>query len=89
MVDCGRYEPLHSAWVDGELNRGERADMAAHLQVCGRCRSRINGLRVTAAMVASLPPRQMPDGLLGDIGTPAAVAGTVRHHPSAAAVRRG
>ncbi|MDQ3537371.1 MAG: zf-HC2 domain-containing protein [Actinomycetota bacterium] len=57
---CDVFEPLHSAWVDGELGHDERATMAAHLQGCPRCRSRINGLRVTSTMLRSLPQRRVP-----------------------------
>ncbi|MBA2731102.1 MAG: zf-HC2 domain-containing protein [Euzebyaceae bacterium] len=73
MTDgCDVFEPLGSAWVDGELGHDERATMAAHLQGCPRCRSRINGLRVTSTMLHSLPQRRVPT----EVG--AAHSGTTR-----------
>ncbi len=66
MADgCDIFEPLGSAWVDGELGHDERATMAAHLQGCPRCRGRIDGLRVTSTMLRSLPQRQVPLELSG------------------------
>ena len=58
--DCHDYEPLHSAWVDGELRGMERARLAVHLQRCARCRGAITELRVTQTMLRSLPQRRLP-----------------------------
>jgi anti-sigma factor RsiW len=60
---CDALEPLHSAWVDGELHGREAARFGAHLQQCARCRAAITELRVTQAMVRSLPPRRLPEDL--------------------------
>ncbi|HVM20797.1 MAG TPA: zf-HC2 domain-containing protein, partial [Egibacteraceae bacterium] len=57
---CAATEHLHSAWVDGELRTIERARVAAHLQRCARCRAAVHQLRVTQAMLRSLPARRMP-----------------------------
>lgn len=66
---CEELEPLHSAWVDGELRAGERAKLAAHLQRCGRCRTAISELRVTSSLLRSLPVRNLTidvrEGLTG------------------------
>ena len=56
---CAAFEPLHSAWVDGELRTRERARMALHLQDCPRCRAAIAELRVTRTMLRSLPTRNL------------------------------
>jgi anti-sigma factor RsiW len=57
---CEAFEPWLSAWVDGELNRGERARVGAHLQRCPKCRAEIASLRVTQSLLRSLPQRGMP-----------------------------
>ena len=56
---CETLEPLHSAWVDGELRGRERARLGAHLQECSRCRASIAELRVTRTMLRSLPARNL------------------------------
>ena len=61
---CDALEPLHSAWVDGELGGREQARLAAHLQRCARCRASIHELRVTQSMLRSLPLRNFPDDVL-------------------------
>lgn len=63
---CAALEPLHSAWVDGELRVGERARLAAHLQRCARCRASVHQLRVTQTMLRSLPQRR----LAAEVATP-------------------
>jgi anti-sigma factor RsiW len=79
---CAELEPLHSAWVDGELNGVERARLAAHLQRCARCRSAITELRVTQSMLRSLPVRRLP----ADVRLPARPAGDLP--PRRGALRR-
>ena len=61
---CEELEPLLSAWVDGELRPGERARMAAHVQRCPRCRATLHELRVTQAMLRSLPTHRLPVAVL-------------------------
>ena len=61
---CRSFEPLLSAWVDGELGRGDRASVGAHLQRCARCRAEVHELRVTQSMLRSLPTRRMPVAVL-------------------------
>jgi anti-sigma factor RsiW len=56
---CASLEHLHSAWVDAELRGRERAALAAHLQRCPPCRASIAELRVTQAMLRSLPARNL------------------------------
>ncbi|CAN5572649.1 MAG: anti-sigma factor [Actinomycetota bacterium] len=88
MADgCDAFEPLGSAWVDGELRHDERANMAAHLQGCPRCRSRITGLRITSTMLRSVPQRQVPMELGGvrTDATPVPVAADASGLPRALA----
>ena len=81
---CDELEPLHSAWVDGELRAGERATLAAHLQRCARCRAAITELRVTSTMLRSLPVRALPADVLQGITSGA----PDRRRVSAAGVRK-
>ena len=76
---CDDLEPLHSAWVDGELNGHERARLGAHLQRCARCRNAITELRVTQSMLRSLPARNLPVDVTPDSeGSPAVRTGSWR-----------
>lgn len=63
---CDSLEPLHSAWVDGELRGRERTRLAEHLQQCPRCRAAIAELRVTRTMLRSLPVRNLVVDITGD-----------------------
>lgn len=67
---CEAVEPLLSAWVDSELRPAERARMAAHLQRCPRCRATLHELRVTQAMLRSLPTHRLPVAVLTPGGRP-------------------
>ena len=66
---CEALEPLHSAWVDGELRGRERSRLGAHLQRCARCRSAISELRVTQSMLRSLPTRNLVIDVTSEAGT--------------------
>ena len=71
---CDALEPLHSAWVDGELRGHERSRLGAHLQQCARCRAAISELRVTQSMLRSLPIRNLVVDVTADgRGAPARV----------------
>lgn len=60
-IGCHEVEPLLSGWLDAELRAAERTRVAAHLQSCARCRRLVDGLRSTAAMLASAPLRRLPE----------------------------
>jgi anti-sigma factor RsiW len=79
-ASCEALEPLQSGWLDGELGPGERARLRRHLQHCRRCRTDLETLSRTRALVRSLPTRRVPDGVLGTPQVPAvpAAAGTRR-----------
>ena len=36
-MSCEKYEPMISAFLDGELSEEERVDVAAHLAACPGC----------------------------------------------------
>lgn len=80
---CDQLEPLHSAWVDGELGAVDRARLASHLQRCGRCRAAVHGLRVTQSMLRSLPTHTLPIAVARDAEAP-----TSHRRRTAASVRR-
>ena len=44
-VECRRYESALSAFVDGELHRGEIGALRRHLRGCGACRGTLRSLR--------------------------------------------
>lgn len=75
---CDALEPLHSAWVDGELNAQERARLGAHLQRCARCRTAITELRVTQTMLRSLPARNLVVDITADGEVPSGRSGSWR-----------
>ena len=43
--ECRRYESALSAFVDGELHRGEIGALRRHLRGCGGCRATLRSLR--------------------------------------------
>lgn len=72
-----------SAWVDGELTAAERHAAAAHLDACPHCTADLAGLAKVRGLVASLPVRRSPAGLLAAAAASARLAGAVG--PSAGA----
>ena len=64
MTDpCAAFEPLHSAWLDGQLDGYQRRRLEAHLDTCEACRRDLDGLARTRALLRSQPVRQVPSGL--------------------------
>lgn len=49
-----------SAWLDGELGRGERARVEAHLARCEECRRTVQSWRYAQQQLASYAPRLEP-----------------------------
>ena len=64
---CEAFEPWLSAWVDGELGRGGRARVGAHLQRCPKCRAEVTSLRVTQTLLRAMPTRTMPVTTLKEV----------------------
>jgi anti-sigma factor RsiW len=79
---CEAFEPWLSAWVDGELSRGERARVGAHLQRCPKCRAEIASLRVTQTLLRAMPQRTMPADIREEV-----TAGTRRRSGRRSLVR--
>lgn len=53
-----------SAYLDGALEAGERAQLDAHLAGCMPCRAHLADLAATSALLADLPPLQPRRSLL-------------------------
>jgi predicted anti-sigma-YlaC factor YlaD len=49
-----------SAYLDGLLNAGERAQLEAHLRSCSGCQADLNSLRYVVTMTRSLPEMRAP-----------------------------
>lgn len=60
---CSDVSPLHSAWLDGELDADERARVDAHVEGCERCQRELESLGQTRTLVRNLPSRRVPAGL--------------------------
>jgi len=62
-MNCPDKEAL-SAYLDGEAEAPEARALAAHMEECSPCRSRINVLKaLKAAVSAAVPVPPMPDDL--------------------------
>jgi anti-sigma factor RsiW len=62
-----------SAYLDGELTRGEVSQLRAHMDSCGKCVADMESLQKVRTAVRSLPLIELPPGLLGDaepVGVP-------------------
>jgi anti-sigma factor RsiW len=63
---CGALEPLYSAYLDGELDAGERARVETHLRGCAPCREGVADLGRTRAALRSVPVRRAPHTLFDE-----------------------
>ena len=63
MLTCGDTERVISSYLDGELGRGERASVDAHLRECLVCRLRLSETRAVVRDLASVT-RPMPSPAL-------------------------
>lgn len=63
MLTCGDTERVISSYLDGELGRGERASVDAHLRECLVCRLRLSEMRIVVRDLASVA-RPMPSSAL-------------------------
>ncbi|HCJ10475.1 MAG TPA: hypothetical protein DHW14_04860 [Clostridiales bacterium] len=83
-MSCRRAGSLLSAYLDGELDPRTRLSLTEHLDSCAACRSELEALRATAALVRDLPREELPEGfhsaLLRKVGAAAAAVsrGAVR-----------
>ena len=55
MADCGYFEELISAQLDGELTEREEEALRAHLEECENCRAYRDALRAVTGAEADLP----------------------------------
>lgn len=67
-----------SAYLDGELPPGERAEVEAHLATCAACAERLSSLAAVDAAFASLPA-EAPDGYFESL--PSRVSARLREEP--------
>ena len=51
-MSCKEYDERLSAYHDGELGRGPREDVEAHLSQCASCRARLESLRELSGLLA-------------------------------------
>ena len=55
-MNCSRYEPVLSAYVDGSIGAEERAAVDVHLRTCAACRALMDDLTAVRAAAADLEP---------------------------------
>ena len=61
-AECPEVRSASSDFIDGDMRRGERARIAAHLEKCAPCRAFVNTLRATVALLRSAPAPEPPEG---------------------------
>lgn len=54
-MECSQIQENLSAYLDGELDPGEEAELKSHLEGCETCRSELESLRSTVKLVRSVP----------------------------------
>ncbi len=54
-MDCTEIQNNLSAFLDGELSAGEKAEMEKHLAECGACSAEAERMRKVVGLVAGLP----------------------------------
>ena len=67
-----------SAYLDEELSGEERTRVAAHLEICERCRARLQDLRATVERIRDLDPLMAPEGLREAVSARLAAGATFR-----------
>jgi Putative zinc-finger len=86
MTSCEEIQPRLSAFVDGDLPSGERAEVASHVASCAACAGLVRDLEHMRAAARQLGPLQPPDHIWLE------VAGQIRlgerPAPTVAAPRR-
>lgn len=64
-MTCERIEELLSAYFEGELAAGERAEFEAHLAACPDCAALAGAMRETMTAAASFPEVEPSAALFG------------------------
>ncbi len=60
---CGDYNPLLSAYLDGEVTAAERSELLQHMATCASCRTTMDEYRFIGTQLRGLPPLLTPDDL--------------------------
>jgi hypothetical protein len=63
-MSCAAAKDLLEALVDGELDAGRKAEVAAHLESCASCASELDGLHRLSAALRQPELRYQPPGWL-------------------------
>ena len=89
MADCGYFEELISAQLDGELTEREEEALRAHLETCESCRAYRDALRAVAGAEADLPapPAELTGRIMDAVRREAAPKKTAKIVPFSRYVR--
>lgn len=68
-MNCDRIRPLLSAYLDGELEPPQQAEVAAHLAACQECARTLEDFRALGQGVHALPDVPVPAGMRAEFGT--------------------
>jgi hypothetical protein len=68
-VNCEHIRPLLSAYLDGELDAGEQAQVAAHLAHCQACARTLDEWRALGQEIRTLPDLPVPSGMRAEFST--------------------
>src|SRR2546425_3753141 len=67
LMTMGHVTELLSAYLDDQVNAGERASITAHLDACESCRARLESLRRTVALLHTAEPVRAPEGFRAQV----------------------
>jgi hypothetical protein len=67
-VNCDRIRPLLSAYLDGELEPTQQAEVAAHLAACQECARALEDFRALGEGIRALPGVPVPAGMRAEFG---------------------
>jgi RNA polymerase sigma factor (sigma-70 family) len=73
-LTCGQAEQLLSRQLDGELDKGDRAQLRAHLRECAGCRKLARSHRAHRSALRSIGAFPLPSSLASLLGGTAPVA---------------
>jgi hypothetical protein len=68
-VNCDRIRPLLSTYLDGELDAGEHAQVAAHLAHCQACTRALDDWRALGQKIRTLPDLAVPSEMRAEFST--------------------
>ncbi len=60
-IECRQLVELVTDYVEGVLDAATRAELEAHLQLCGACAEYVRQMRTTMQMVGSVPLESLSD----------------------------